>query len=80
MTSTVTLPRMPDGSQAPTPKRLVARARALGWTQNELARQAGKDPGFVSRLLAGKTKAPGVYVLLVQTVEDAESRRAGTAA
>ena len=62
----------------PWPSELVARARALGWSQNELARRAGKDTGFVSRLLAGKLKSPGVYRTLVKTVERAERRRAKT--
>jgi predicted transcriptional regulator len=76
MMSALTLPQMPDGSQAPYPSELVARAKALGWSQNELARRAKKDSGFVSRLLTGKVKAPGVYVTLVRTVEREERRRA----
>jgi predicted transcriptional regulator len=66
---------MTGGTQAPYPSELVARARALGWSQNELARRAKKDGGFVSRLLAGKVKAPGVYRTLVRTVEREERRR-----
>ena len=63
-------------SRLPYPSELVTRARALGWTQNGLARRAAKDGGFVSRLLAGKLKSPGVYRTLVRTVEKAERRRA----
>ena len=70
MTSTLIPP-------APYPSELIARARARGWTQNGLARRAGKDGGFVSRLLTGKIKAPGVYRTLVRTVVKAERRRAG---
>lgn len=76
MMSALTLPQLPDGSPAPYPSELVARARALGWTQNELARRAKKDSGFVSRLLTGKVKAPGVYLTLVRTVVKEEQRRA----
>lgn len=76
MTSTMTLPRLPDGSQAPEPEILVSRAKALGWSQNEMARRARKDGGFVSRLLTGKVKAPGVYLKLVRVVEREERRRA----
>lgn len=57
------------------PSELRARARALGWTQNGLARRAGKDSGFVSRVLTGKQNAPGVYAHLVRTVVKAERRR-----
>lgn len=78
--STMTLPQMPDGSQAPPPSELIARAGALGWSQNEMARRARKDPGFVSRLLTGKLRSPGVYVTLVRVVERAERRRARQAA
>ena len=76
MMSTLTLPQMADGTQAPYPSELVARARAVGWSQNEMARRAKKDGGFVSRLLTGKVKAPGVYRHLVRTVEKEERRRA----
>lgn len=75
MTSVLTIPQMPDGSPAPYPSELVARAKALGWSQNELARRAKKDSGFVSRLLTGKTKAPGVYRQLVLIVLREERRR-----
>ena len=76
MISVVNLPQSPDRPQAlPWPSELVARARVLGWSQNELARRAQKDTGFVSKLLTGKVRAPGVYRTLVKTVERAERRR-----
>ena len=73
-------PLSPQQWPGPWPSELVARARALGWSQNELARRAGKDRGFVSKILTGKHKAPGVYRTLVKTVERAERRRARGAA
>ena len=80
MTSVMSPPRLSARPQVPWPSELVARAHILGWSQNELARRAGKDTGFVSRLLAGKVKAPGVYATLVKTVERAERRRSRTSA
>ena len=76
MTSAMTFPRSTARPQVPYPSELVARARALGWSQNEMARRAGKDTGFVSRLLRDKIRAPGVYRTLVQTVQKEERRQA----
>lgn len=76
MTSMLTLPQMPDGSQAPEPSVLVSRAKALGWTQNEMAQQAGFDSGYISRLLNDKAYGPRPYIKLVRTVEREERRRA----
>lgn len=51
----------PSASDGLAAKRseLLARARAVGWSQNELARRIGRHPGTLSRVFAGKwTSAP----------------------
>lgn len=64
--------------------RLLARAAAISWSQNELARRAGyKTPGFVSRVLTNKVNAPGVWPRLARALrkgERARQRRDGHAA
>jgi len=55
----------------------LARAAALGWSQNKLARRAGyKTPGFVSRVLTNVVNAPGVWPRLERTLRKAERARA----
>lgn len=55
---------------------LLARARALGWTQNELARRAKKDVGHVSRVLRGLMTAEPTWSAAERAVLREERRRA----
>lgn len=45
----------------PTLRQIVRRARAIGWTQNSLARRAGKDGGYVAGMSSGRIHSPGVH-------------------
>jgi len=66
MNATVTVPL--------TREEVQARREALGWSQNELARRIRKDPGMVSRVLAGKVTSSVVWKRIVRTLEQAERR------
>ena len=50
------------------------RREALGWSQNELARRIRKDPGMVSKVLAGKVTSSVVWKGIVRVLEQAERR------
>ena len=51
-TLTATVPRTPEEIEA---KRVevLARAKVLGWSQSELSRRVGRNPGTSSRVLRG---------------------------
>lgn len=53
-----------------------ARRVALGWSQNELARRIGKDPGMVSKVLRGQVTSSIVWRRIARALRDAERRRA----
>jgi AraC-like DNA-binding protein len=42
-------------------KRLLARLEALGWSQAELARRIGRNPTYLSRVLAGLVVSATVW-------------------
>lgn len=73
--STAYVPRTPDEKTAKRGE-LVARARALGWSQNRLARRASIDPSLVSRTLTSKVSCPSVWVRLERVLVVAERARA----
>lgn len=50
------------------------RREALGWSQNELARRIRKDPGMVSKVLAGKVTSSVVWKRIIRVLEQAERR------
>lgn len=70
---TMTIAQTAKPRQAPTPRQIRRRAKALGWTQNSLARRAGKFPSFVSSLLNRRVRSPGVYLELVDVLEMGEA-------
>lgn len=55
---------------------LVARANAIGWTQNELARRARKDPGHLSRVFRGLLTAEPTFAAAEKALLREERRRA----
>jgi ParB-like chromosome segregation protein Spo0J len=59
---------------------LLARAEALGWTQNEWARRAKKNPGHVSLVLRGLVVAAPTWRALIRALDVAERRRGQGAA
>jgi transcriptional regulator with XRE-family HTH domain len=70
-----TVPQTPGEKQAKR-EELLARAAALGWSQNKLARRAGyKNPGFISGVLTGKVNSPGVWPRLERALRKIERRR-----
>ncbi len=54
----------------------LSRAAALGWTQNEWARRARKNPGHVSCVLRGLVPASPTWRALFAALEREERRRA----
>jgi len=76
---TATVPRTPAEIDA---KRLelVARARALGWSQNTLARKAKKDVGHFSRVLRGLLVAAPTWIAAERALLREERRRSRTRA
>ena len=56
-----------------------ARLRALGWSQNSLARRIRKDPGMVSRVLRGQVTSAVVWTrierLLIRAAAKQENGR-----
>jgi len=54
---------------------ILARARALGWSQNRLARRIRKDSGHVSKVFLGKAVSSRVFVLCEAALEREEQRR-----
>lgn len=53
------------------------RLQALGWSQNELARRIRKDPGLVSRVLAGKATSAVVWKRIHVALARGERRLVG---
>jgi hypothetical protein len=54
-TATVTPARRPSNKVTRSERRgYLAQFRLRGWSQNEAARQIGKDPGLFSRWLRGE--------------------------
>ena len=68
MNATATLPQL-------TREEIMMRRRRLGWSQNELARRIRKDPGMVSKVLAGKAVSGIVMVRIQRVLLREESRR-----
>jgi ribosome-binding protein aMBF1 (putative translation factor) len=63
-----------------TPEEVHTRRRALGWSQNELARRIKKDPGHTSRVLRGYLTSAIVWRLIdraLSSAERAQARRNG---
>lgn len=54
---------------------LIARARALGWSQNELARRAGCQAPHFSRVLNGVRASARVWKAAERALRKAERRR-----
>ena len=73
MTATIT-PQSPAEYES---RRLavVARARALGWSQNELARRIHRNPGTVSRALRGEFTSDPVWRRIEAVLLRAERRQ-----
>lgn len=59
-----------------TRKEVHVRLRALGWSQNELARRIGKDPGMVSRVLRGQITSSVVWGRIEGVLTNARQRKA----
>lgn len=73
MTATVA-PRTPEEITARRAS-LVARASALGWSQNELARRIGRNPGTLSRVFAGKFQSAPAWDAVERVILREERRR-----
>ena len=58
-------------------KDVNSRCRALGWSQNELARRIRKNPGLVSRVLAGKATSSVVWGRIGRALARAERSKPG---
>src|SRR5262245_48785963 len=56
---------------------LLRRAKALGWSQNELARRIGKDVGHTSRVLRGLMVSALVWTEAERVIACAEQSGAG---
>ncbi len=74
MTATVAPPQASDEITAKRAE-LVARARALGWSQNELARRIGRNPGTLSRVFAGKFQSAPAWESAERVILRAERKR-----
>lgn len=53
---------------------LRRRAAKLGWSQNALARRAGRDPGHFSRVLAGARVSRVAWAEAERVLRRAERR------
>ena len=56
------------------------RFRALGWTQNEAARQIGKEPSLFSRWLRGLLASAPIRLAIDARLAEAEAAAVGEAA
>lgn len=63
----------------PSRGEITLRRRRLGWSQNKLARRIGKDPGMVSKVLAGKAVSGVVLRLIERTLLREEGKRSNGA-
>lgn len=64
-----------DQTLGMTKEEVQARAAALGWSQNELARRIKKNPGYVSGVLSGKWTSSIVWARIAKALGRAEARR-----
>lgn len=74
-TMTATLAETPP-QLTPRAASLVARAAALDWSQNELARRAKKDQGHLSRVFRGLLTAEPTFLAAEKALLREERRRA----
>lgn len=51
---------------------MVARAKAIGWSQNRLARRLRKNPGHFSRVVRGERQSMTLLVQAERVVAKAE--------
>ena len=51
------------------------RFRALGWTQNEMARRIRKDPGLFSRWMRGQLISSIIARRTLRVLDRAEAKR-----
>src|SRR5262245_6581376 len=56
-------------------KRLVGRAKRLGWTQNELGRRCGKPQGHLNRVLNGSLVSAPMWITAQRVLAEEEERR-----
>ena len=76
--STATVTEFPNPSKRVTVRERDAyrrRIRALGWSQNEAARQIGKNEGLFSRWLRGEMPSKIIRGLINERLEVAERAR-----
>ena len=73
MNATATLPHL-------TREEVESRRRRLGWSQNSLARRIRKDPGLVSKVLAGKATSAVVMGRIERALLREEAKRANGSA
>jgi len=62
------------------PKRkdsILKRARDLGWSQAELARQSGTTPAYLSLVLSGRAISGPARRRAWEAIEAEEARRSG---
>lgn len=57
---------------------LIARTAALGWTQNDVARRIGRNPGTYSRVLRGLITSAPVWIKAEQVIAREERRRSAS--
>lgn len=57
-------------------RHLLARARAIGWSQSEIARRIGRDVAHVSRVLRGITVSAYVWAEAERLIVEAETAEA----
>lgn len=61
-------------------EELVDRARALGWSQNELARRIKRNVGHFSRVLSGERPSAVMWIEAEKVLGREERRRSNGAA
>lgn len=72
---TQTLVPQSDADREALREEGLSRAAALGWTQNEWARRARKNPGHVSCVLRGLVPAAPTWRALFAALDREERKR-----
>jgi len=73
-TGTIQLPRKPSKPLLVKETHMYRRRiKALGWSQNEAARQIGKAPGLFSRWMRGEFSSAPIRLALDARLAEAEA-------
>jgi len=73
--SQVTIPAARNGV-AKLRAALLTRAERLGWSQNRLARRAGYETGYFSKVLTGRQQSLTVWRVADQALKRGEREQA----